>query len=110
MGGSVARSAGGITNDPPIGYHAIHIIVKNGNVTLTGVVDSEADLAMAGMRANSVSGVFANAETRVALFEGVSNSDRPSWAQVYSETPAVETIADRAGVNHPGLQYFKSKI
>ena len=55
---SVARAAGGITNDPPIGYHAIHIIVKNGNVTLTGVVDSDADLAMAGMRANLVSGVF----------------------------------------------------
>jgi osmotically-inducible protein OsmY len=55
---SVARAAGGITNDPPIGYHAIHIIVENGNVTLTGVVDSENDLAIAGMRANSVPGVF----------------------------------------------------
>ena len=55
---SVARAAGGITNDPPIGYHAIHIIVKNGNVTLTGVVDSDSDLAMAGMRANTVPGVF----------------------------------------------------
>lgn len=57
-GRSVARAAGGITNDPPIGYHAIHIIVDNGNVTLTGVVDSEMDLAMAEMRANSVTGVF----------------------------------------------------
>jgi osmotically-inducible protein OsmY len=55
---SVARAAGGITNDPPIGYHAIHIIVKNGNVTLTGVVDSDSDLAIAEMRANSVPGVF----------------------------------------------------
>lgn len=55
---SVARAAGGITNDPPMGYHAIHIVVKNGNVTLTGVVDSDADLALAGMRANLVSGVF----------------------------------------------------
>lgn len=55
---SVARTAGGITNDPPIGYHAIHIIVKRGHVTLTGVVDSDADLAMAGIRANQVSGVF----------------------------------------------------
>jgi osmotically-inducible protein OsmY len=44
--------------DPPIGYHAIHIIVKNGNVTLTGVVDSDSDLAIAEMRANTVSGVF----------------------------------------------------
>jgi hyperosmotically inducible periplasmic protein len=57
-GRSIARVAGGITNDPPIGYHAIHIIVENGNVTLTGVVDSDGDLAIAEMRANSVPGVF----------------------------------------------------
>jgi osmotically-inducible protein OsmY len=55
---SVARRAGGITNDPPIGYHAIHIIVNNGNVTLTGVVDSDGDLAMAEMRAKLVPNVF----------------------------------------------------
>jgi osmotically-inducible protein OsmY len=55
---SVARAAGGITNDPPIGYHAIHIIVNNGNVILIGAVDSDSDLAIAGMRANSVPGVF----------------------------------------------------
>jgi len=55
---SVARQAGGITNDPPFGWHAIHLIVKNGNVTLEGVVDSSGDLAMAGIRANQVSGVF----------------------------------------------------
>jgi hypothetical protein len=55
---SVARRAGGITNDPPFGWHAIHIIVKNGNVTLTGVVDNEGDMTLAGMRANMVSGVF----------------------------------------------------
>jgi hyperosmotically inducible periplasmic protein len=55
---SVARRAGGITNDPPIGWHAIHIIVKNGNVTLEGVVDNSGDLSLAGIRANGVSGVF----------------------------------------------------
>ena len=55
---SVARAAGGITNDPPLGFHAIHIIVENGHVTLTGVVDSDMDLAIAEMRANSVPGVF----------------------------------------------------
>jgi osmotically-inducible protein OsmY len=55
---SVARAAGGITNDPPLGFHAIHIIVRNGNVTLTGVVNNEADMAMAGIRASGVSGVF----------------------------------------------------
>ncbi len=48
----------GITNDPPIGYHAIHIIVKNGNVTLTGVVDNSGDLAIAEMQANTTPGVF----------------------------------------------------
>jgi osmotically-inducible protein OsmY len=55
---SVARAAGGITNDPPTGFHAIHIIVENGNVTLTGVVNNDSDLAIAAMRANIVPGVF----------------------------------------------------
>jgi len=36
----------------------IRIIVKNGRVTLEGVVDSDADKNMAGVRANSVSGIF----------------------------------------------------
>ncbi len=36
----------------------IHIIVKNGNVTLIGVVGSQADKTMAGMAANAVPGVF----------------------------------------------------
>jgi hyperosmotically inducible protein len=36
----------------------IHIIVKNGNVTLEGVVAREADKNIAGIQANSVSGVF----------------------------------------------------
>jgi hyperosmotically inducible protein len=37
---------------------AIHIIVKNGNVTLTGVVATEADRNIANIRANGVFGVF----------------------------------------------------
>ncbi len=37
---------------------SIHIIVKNGHVMLDGVVDSESDKNLAGMRANSVPGVF----------------------------------------------------
>ncbi|MBI3684721.1 MAG: BON domain-containing protein [Acidobacteria bacterium] len=49
----------GITNDPPPGWRPIHIIVRSGNVTLTGVVDNEADKAIANVQANSVSGVFA---------------------------------------------------
>jgi hyperosmotically inducible protein len=36
----------------------IHIIVKNGNVTLMGVVATEADKNLAGMMANGVPGVF----------------------------------------------------
>jgi hyperosmotically inducible protein len=55
---SVARMAGGITVDPPLGYHAIHIIVNNGHVTLYGVVDSSGDAAIANMQANSAPGAF----------------------------------------------------
>ena len=36
----------------------IRIIVKNGHVTLEGVVDSEGDKNIAGIRANGVPGVF----------------------------------------------------
>ena len=36
----------------------IHIIVKNGNVTLVGVVAREMDKTVAGMQANHVSGAF----------------------------------------------------
>jgi len=36
----------------------IRIIVKNGRVTLEGVVDSESDKNLAGLRANTVSGIF----------------------------------------------------
>ena len=37
---------------------SIHIIVKNGNVTLKGLVSSNTDKQMAFMRANGVPGVF----------------------------------------------------
>jgi hyperosmotically inducible protein len=36
----------------------IHIIVKNGNVTLEGVVANQTDRNIAGMQANGVPGVF----------------------------------------------------
>jgi len=36
----------------------IHIIVKNGTITLEGVVANEADKNIAGIQANSVPGVF----------------------------------------------------
>lgn len=57
-GAGVALAAGGITNNPPLGYHAIHIIVKNGNVILYGVVANQSDAAVAGMQANSAPGAF----------------------------------------------------
>jgi hyperosmotically inducible protein len=55
---SLASAAGGITNDPPIGFHAIHIIVKNGHVTLFGSVLNQGDSDLAKIRANGVPGVF----------------------------------------------------
>jgi hyperosmotically inducible protein len=66
-------AAGGITNNPPTGWNPIHIIVKNGNVTLTGVVGREADKTIAGMAANRVSGVFAVNNSLIVA----SDSNRP---------------------------------
>ena len=40
------------------GDYPIHIIVKNGHVTLLGIVDSESDKTVAGMRAREVPGSF----------------------------------------------------
>lgn len=57
-GAGIALAAGGITNNPPLGYHAIHIIVKNGNVILYGIVSNQSDAAVAGMQANSAPGAF----------------------------------------------------
>jgi osmotically-inducible protein OsmY len=57
-GAGIALAAGGITANPPLGYHAIHIIVKNGNVILYGVVSNQSDAAIAGMQANSAPGAF----------------------------------------------------
>jgi hyperosmotically inducible periplasmic protein len=37
---------------------SIHIIVKNGQATLDGVVVNEADKNVAGIQASGVSGVF----------------------------------------------------
>jgi hyperosmotically inducible periplasmic protein len=56
--GTLAQRAGGITNDPPLGWHPIHIIVKNGNVRLEGVVQNAGDSAIAFVQANGVPGTF----------------------------------------------------
>ncbi len=55
---SIAREGFGITNNPPIGYHAIHIIVKGGHVTLAGMVDTPGDSIIAETRVRGTFGVF----------------------------------------------------
>ncbi len=67
---SPVRATMGITNDPPVGWHAIHIIVKNGNILLMGVVDNESDLALAEMQARSVPGAFAVENDLIVANEG----------------------------------------
>jgi hyperosmotically inducible protein len=53
-----------IYGDPALEKYAmpvvkpIRIIVNSGHVTLEGVVDSETDKSLAGLRANSVPGIF----------------------------------------------------
>lgn len=53
-----------VYGDPALSRYAeqavasIHIIVKNGNVTLEGVVDNETDKNLANLRANGVPSVF----------------------------------------------------
>ena len=55
---SPARMASGLTNDPPVGNHPIHIVVRNGNIALYGTVLNEADKTQVGMLANQVTGAF----------------------------------------------------
>jgi hyperosmotically inducible protein len=42
----------------PTGTYPIQIIVKNGHVTLMGMVDNEGDKTMAGIKARGVTGAF----------------------------------------------------
>jgi len=42
----------------PVGDYAIHILVKNGNVTLAGVVDNAQNRDVAGIKAKGVFGSF----------------------------------------------------
>jgi osmotically-inducible protein OsmY len=57
-GPNMTAMAGGITQSPPIGFHAIHIIVRNGNVMLYGVVNNQTDADIANIQANGTPGVF----------------------------------------------------
>ena|SRR5882724_2438601 len=49
---------GGLSRYSESAVPSIHIIVKNGNVTLEGVVDSEGDKNLANLRASAVPNVF----------------------------------------------------
>jgi hyperosmotically inducible periplasmic protein len=49
---------------------SIHIIVKNGNVTLEGVVDNETDKNLANIRASAVPNVFSVKNNLVVAGEG----------------------------------------
>ncbi len=66
---SIAREGFGITNDPPIGDHAIHIIVKSGHVTLAGMVNTPGDSVIAETRARATFGVFSVANDLVVASE-----------------------------------------
>jgi hyperosmotically inducible protein len=48
----------------------IHIIVKNGHITLEGVVAREMDKQIAGVQANSVHGAFSVTNNLVVEDEG----------------------------------------
>lgn len=54
----------------------IRITVVNGNVTLSGVVDSQADKDVANIRANSVSGVFKVVNNLEVVGSTAEKSDR----------------------------------
>jgi hyperosmotically inducible protein len=59
---AVYRSIYGATTLSRYSFQAvpsIHIIVKNGNVTLEGAVDNQGDKNIANIQANGVAGVFA---------------------------------------------------
>ncbi len=49
---------------------SIHIIVKNGNVTLEGVVDNETDKNIANLRANGVPNVFSVKNNLIVIGAG----------------------------------------
>ena len=66
----------GIYGDPGLSRYSIqavpsiHIIVKNGNVTLEGVVDSEADKNLAYLRASAVPNIFSVKNNLVVVGNG----------------------------------------
>ena len=57
-GGPFRPYGGAFPGLEPAGDYPIHIIVKNGRVTLLGIVDTESDKTVAGLRAREVPGAF----------------------------------------------------
>lgn len=55
---SLAARQAGLSLDPPLGYHPIHIIVNNSRLKLTGVVQTIGDKTIAGLIASNLSSVF----------------------------------------------------
>jgi hypothetical protein len=66
-----ARRWGGLYQ--PLGLYSIHIIVRHGQTTLYGVVDSDADKQIAEVRAREVFGVFGVANELVVANEVARN-------------------------------------
>jgi osmotically-inducible protein OsmY len=58
------------------GDYLIHVIVKNGKITLLGVVDTEGDKTLAGIRARDVPGSFA-VENELAVEKSEQKVTKP---------------------------------
>ena len=56
----------------PFGTYPIHIVVQGGRTLLLGVVDSEFDRTIAGLRAREVPGTFGVENELVVTAEGKS--------------------------------------
>ena len=57
-GGSGLFSSARYPGMEPAGDYPIHIVVKDGRITLLGVVDSQEDKNVAGIKARQVPGAF----------------------------------------------------
>ena len=63
---SQAVIAQGISLDPSAGFHPIHIIVRHGHVTRSGVVDNAGDKVLASMVVGNLPGTF-QVENQLAI-------------------------------------------
>ena len=75
FGGPFSPYGGAFPGMEPAGDYPIHIIVQNGRVTLLGVVDSENDKTVAGLRAREVPGTFDVANQLVVEGSGKRSSE-----------------------------------